>query len=182
MMEPADIRRLLDAFENSDWDEIRLCVDGTEILISANDTPSTLPVANVAIPATQATRATPALATATPPTASVTSDDEVSATQEKSTASEIPPGDPVRSASPGIFWRSPAPGEPPFVEVGQHVEPDSVVCIVEVMKLMNRVTAGVGGTVAAILVENSEQVSKDQPLMIVTPDSSQLSTGASINS
>ena len=62
------------------------------------------------------------------------------------------------------------------------MEPDSVVCIVEVMKLMNRVTAGVGGTVAAILVENSEQVSKDQPLMIVTPDSSQLSTGASINS
>ena len=77
---------------------------------------------------------------------------------------------PVKSASPGIFWRSPAPGEPPYVEVGDRVEPDSVVGILEVMKLMNPITAGSSGTVAAIVVENSEQVNKDAVLMVVTPD------------
>ena len=43
MIEPADIRRLLDAFENSDWEEIRLSLNGTEVLISASDTPTSLP-------------------------------------------------------------------------------------------------------------------------------------------
>ncbi|MCB1746484.1 MAG: acetyl-CoA carboxylase biotin carboxyl carrier protein [Gammaproteobacteria bacterium] len=160
-MEPSDIRRLLDAFEQSDWNEIRLSVDGVEVFISASDEaapPATSPRAAVAPPATPAAPATTTSASA--PAAATAS----------STPAEIPAGEAVRSPSPGIFWRSPSPGAPPFVEVGQHVEAGTVVCIVEVMKLMNRVVAGVAGTVVAIVVENSQQVARDQALVVIRPD------------
>src|SRR3954454_10170443 len=48
----------------------------------------------------------------------------------------------------GTFYRAPAPGAPPFVDVGASVEPDTVVCLIEVMKMMNPVNAGVAGTIA----------------------------------
>ena len=76
----------------------------------------------------------------------------------------------VRAPSPGIFWRAPSPGAPPFVEVGDRVNPDSVVGIIEVMKLMNQVTANLSGTVVAIVAANAEQVGKDQVLVVITPD------------
>jgi acetyl-CoA carboxylase biotin carboxyl carrier protein len=50
----------------------------------------------------------------------------------------------------GTFYRAPKPGEPPFVEVGSRVEPDTIIGIIEVMKLMNTVRSGVHGTVAEI--------------------------------
>src|SRR5207247_2079527 len=53
----------------------------------------------------------------------------------------------VRSPMVGTFYRAPEPGAPPFVDEGTHVKPDTVVCIIEVMKLMNSVTAGVSGIV-----------------------------------
>ena len=67
----------------------------------------------------------------------------------------------------GTFYRAPAPGAPPFVQVGQTVEPDNVVCIIEVMKLMNSVTAGVHGTVRQILIEDSDSVELGQALVII---------------
>jgi acetyl-CoA carboxylase biotin carboxyl carrier protein len=69
----------------------------------------------------------------------------------------------------GTFYRSAKPGEPVFVEVGDKVEPDSVVGIVEVMKLMNRVTAGTSGLVTAVLVENGGMVEHGQPLVLIDP-------------
>jgi acetyl-CoA carboxylase biotin carboxyl carrier protein len=163
MIEPADIRRLLDAFEQSDWDEIRLSVDGTEILISASDSPAEMP-ASTPRESAPAAVAEAAAAPAAPST-------DTTAVPVTTVPQDIPEGAAVRSPSPGIFWRSPAPGAPPFVELGQHVEAEAVVCIVEVMKLMNRVVAGVSGTVAAILVENGHHVARDQALVIITPDS-----------
>ena len=165
MVQAADIKRLLDAFEQSDWQEIRLSIDGTDILISANDNATSLssktpPQAGAAVTASEEgaetsrqTQSPIRVARAAPPA-----------------ANEVPSGHAVRSASPGIFWRSPAPGAAPFIEVGQRVEADTVVCIVEVMKLMNRVLAGVAGTVVAILVENSGKVARDQALLIIDPD------------
>jgi len=85
-------------------------------------------------------------------------------------AEVIPDGEAIRSPSPGIFWRSPAPGAPPFIEVGQRIEAGNAVCIVEVMKLMNRIIAGRSGRVVAILVENSAKVERGQPLVIIDPD------------
>lgn len=70
----------------------------------------------------------------------------------------------------GTFYRAPAPGEAPFVEVGSRVEPDTVVAIIEVMKLMNSVPAGVSGEVAEVCVENAELVRQGQCLLRVRPD------------
>lgn len=165
MTEAADIRRLLDAFENSDWQEIRLSVDGTEVLISASDNDASLAPSNT-MPAARAT-ASQVDNSATPLSSAQQPSSEL---QQSPNLPDIPEGYAITSPSPGIFWRSPAPGAPPFVEVGQHVEADTAVCIVEVMKLMNRVTAGVNGTVTAIVVGNSEKVARQQTLIVVTPD------------
>lgn len=68
----------------------------------------------------------------------------------------------------GIFYRCPSPGAPPFVTVGDTVEPETTIGIIEVMKLMNPVTAGVGGILSDILVEDNDQVEYGQPLAVVT--------------
>lgn len=67
----------------------------------------------------------------------------------------------------GNFYRAPRPGEPSFVEVGQKVTEDTVIGIIEVMKLMNTVRAGVSGTVVAVLAENAAAVEEGQPLIRV---------------
>ena len=69
----------------------------------------------------------------------------------------------------GTFYRAEAPGKPPFVEVGSTVEPDTIVCIIEVMKMMNSVPAGVSGTVAAVVADNAQLVEYGQPLFRVEP-------------
>jgi len=69
----------------------------------------------------------------------------------------------------GTFYRAEAPGKPPFVDVGQRVEPDTIVCIIEVMKMMNSVTAGVSGTIAAVVPDNAELVEYGQTLFRVEP-------------
>jgi acetyl-CoA carboxylase biotin carboxyl carrier protein len=70
----------------------------------------------------------------------------------------------------GTFFRASSPSDPPFVEVGDHVEPDTVVCLIEVMKLMNHITAGVAGVVVEVLAENSKLVEFDQPLFRLASD------------
>jgi acetyl-CoA carboxylase biotin carboxyl carrier protein len=78
----------------------------------------------------------------------------------------------VRPPLPGTFYRAPQPGAPPFVEVGDRVEPETVVGIVETMKLMNPVHAGISGTVVAIVADNAAQVDSGAVLMRVLPDPS----------
>ena len=69
----------------------------------------------------------------------------------------------------GTFYRAEAPGKPPFVEVGSRVEPDTIVCIIEVMKMMNSVPAGVAGRSPRSCPENAELVEYGQPLFRVQP-------------
>ena len=104
-----------------------------------------------------------------------------SAEPETPTARPHPPSPPVENvpaaadpnvhevASPlfGTFYRAPKPGAPPFVEVGVQVEEDTVVAIIEVMKLMNTVRAGVRGTVTEILVTEGQLAEYGQTLMRV---------------
>jgi acetyl-CoA carboxylase biotin carboxyl carrier protein len=71
----------------------------------------------------------------------------------------------------GTFYRAERPGAEPFVEVGTKVEPDTIVAIIEVMKMMNSVPAGVAGTIAAVCSENAALVEYGQPLFRVTPNS-----------
>jgi acetyl-CoA carboxylase biotin carboxyl carrier protein len=75
----------------------------------------------------------------------------------------------VRSPMVGTFYSAPVPGKPPFVEVGQAVQPDTTVCIIEVMKLMNSIAAGAAGVVKEILVANAAPVEYGQALMVIGP-------------
>jgi acetyl-CoA carboxylase biotin carboxyl carrier protein len=71
---------------------------------------------------------------------------------------------------PGTFYRAPRPGAPAFVEVGDAVGADTVVAIVETMKLMNSVHAGTSGRVARITVHNGEFAALGATLMLIEPD------------
>ena len=70
----------------------------------------------------------------------------------------------------GAFYRRPAPDQDPFVQVGDHVDPDTSVGILEVMKLMNPVTAGVSGRVVEVCADDGDVVEFDQVLFRVEPD------------
>jgi acetyl-CoA carboxylase biotin carboxyl carrier protein len=72
----------------------------------------------------------------------------------------------------GVFYRSPSPGAPPFVEPGAAVEPDTTIGIIEVMKLMNPVTAGTAGTLTEFLAADNAQVEFGQPLAVVAGEES----------
>ena len=82
----------------------------------------------------------------------------------------IPEGHLVKAPMVGTFYRAPAPDKPPFVEVGARVKPDTIVCIIEVMKLMNSVTAGVAGVVTHVLAQNAQAVEAGQPVIAIRPE------------
>ena len=86
-----------------------------------------------------------------------------------------PPSEPGLSDVPspmlGIYYRAPKPGEPPFIELGSKVEEDTVIGIIEVMKLMNSVRAGVKGQVVEVLAENGAPVEYGEILLRVRPES-----------
>ncbi len=73
----------------------------------------------------------------------------------------------IESPMLGTFYRAPDPGATPFVEVGTEVQPDTIVCIIEVMKMMNSIPAGVTGTIAEVCAENAEVVEHGEPLFRV---------------
>ena len=75
----------------------------------------------------------------------------------------------IKSPIVGTFYRAPTPDAEPFVTVGQEVEPDTVVCIVEAMKVMNEIKAEVKGVIRKILVENANPVQFGQALFHVEP-------------
>ena len=76
----------------------------------------------------------------------------------------------VRAPLPGTFYRAPRPGAAPFVEVGSRVSADTVIGIVETMKLMNSVPAGVAGTVAEFCLHNAEFAAHGATLMRIRAD------------
>ena len=76
----------------------------------------------------------------------------------------------VRAPLPGTFYRAPRPGAAPFVEVGSRVGADTVVGIVETMKLFNSVTAGTAGTVAGICLGNGEFAGRGATLLSIRAD------------
>jgi len=78
-------------------------------------------------------------------------------------------GDVIASPMLGTFYRAHSPGAAAFVDVGSRVEPDTLVCIIEVMKMMNSVHAGVSGTIVEVCVENGQLVEYDTPLFRVEP-------------
>lgn len=75
----------------------------------------------------------------------------------------------ITSPMVGVFYEAPAPDAEPFVKVGDEVEPDTVVCIIEAMKVMNEIKAETSGRIADILVSNGEAVEFGQVLFLVEP-------------
>ena len=73
----------------------------------------------------------------------------------------------ISSPMIGTFYRRPSPSSPPFIEIGDRVKPDTDVCIVEVMKLLNTIPAECSGTVTRILVEDGENIEAGQALMVI---------------
>ena len=96
----------------------------------------------------------------------------------ESPATETPPSAPakeedleeIKSPIVGTFYATPSPDSEPYVEVGSHVEPQMVVCIVEAMKVMNEIKAETGGTIVEISVTNGQAVEYGQVLFKVRPD------------
>jgi acetyl-CoA carboxylase biotin carboxyl carrier protein len=75
----------------------------------------------------------------------------------------------IKSPMIGTFYRAPAPEAPDYVEVGSEVTPETVVCLIEAMKVMNEIKAEVKGVVTDILVENAKPVEFGQPLFRIRP-------------
>jgi acetyl-CoA carboxylase biotin carboxyl carrier protein len=151
-----DLLRIVELIKSTEhFSEFRLKVGDIELELrhrkSGASAPVSAPVKAGAIESTVADRAQ-----RTPPPA---------ASAEWSEGSVV-----IRSPMVGTFYRAPQPGALPFVEVGQAVKPDSVVGIIEVMKLMNSITAGVHGTVEQILVGDASQVEAGQPIIVIRPN------------
>jgi acetyl-CoA carboxylase biotin carboxyl carrier protein len=92
--------------------------------------------------------------------------------QETSRVSSPSPTDneiTVKSPIVGTYYDAPKPGDPPFIRVGDSVEPGQVLCIIESMKLMNEIEAEVAGVVVSKLMENARPVEYGEALFLVRP-------------
>ncbi|MDC3006369.1 acetyl-CoA carboxylase biotin carboxyl carrier protein, partial [bacterium] len=73
----------------------------------------------------------------------------------------------IQSPMVGTFYRSPAPGKPPFVEIGQRVKKGDTICIIEAMKMMNQVKSEFDGKIVDIKVENGQPVEFNESLVSI---------------
>jgi acetyl-CoA carboxylase biotin carboxyl carrier protein len=156
-----DLEALIRSFERSDWREMRLQMDGIELVLAKDAEPQlrTLPMArqNARQPE-QVQPSAPVQETAAP-----------AVSKQKATRT-VPEGWlQVRAPSLGTFYRAPKPGAPPFVEVGGKVGADTEICLIEVMKLFTTVCAGIRGTVREVYAIDAELVEYNQPLFLVEP-------------
>jgi acetyl-CoA carboxylase biotin carboxyl carrier protein len=91
----------------------------------------------------------------------------LAAPAQAASAPAEPEGHIVKSPMVGTFYRSSAPGNPPFVEVGSTVKEGDTLCIIEAMKLLNEIDADASGVIKQILVENGQPVEFGQPLFVI---------------
>lgn len=76
----------------------------------------------------------------------------------------------IEASVTSVFYRKPSPGEPPFVEEGDRVDEDTVICLLEVMKCFQSISAGVKGTVEKIIADSGKLVKKGDALMLIRKD------------
>ncbi|WP_425050147.1 acetyl-CoA carboxylase biotin carboxyl carrier protein [Psychromarinibacter sp. S121] len=150
----SDIDDILRMIDGSDFDELRLEMGDLKLELRRRGAPAPAPTASTTAPEPPATPATPSV----PEPAAVTAPVVASGG-----GSEVP------APLLGTFYRAAKPGADPFVQVGDTVTEDSVIGIIEVMKLMNSVTAGLAGTVTEILAENGQLVEHGQALIRIEP-------------
>lgn len=151
-----DVQRIIQLLNDSHFDELHLEADGIKLDLRRNG----------AAGAVQRT-AKPVELASLPVAAAQASQSAVPNSVQASPGAGVLE---VRAPMLGAFYRSPKPGAPAFVSVGSKVEPDTVIGIIEVMKLMNSVSAGVSGEVIEILGADGELVEYEQVLIRVRPD------------
>lgn len=160
----AEVAEIVKLVEQSGFDELTLEVDGLKLSLRRNGAGSVNVSGAEAAGVAQASAPAPVAAAA-----------PVMAANLAPAPSPPIPADPnladIRSPLLGTFYRAPKPGAPAFVELGDSVEENTVVAIIEVMKLMNTVRAGVRGTVSEILVSDGVLVEFEQPLIRVRKSS-----------
>jgi acetyl-CoA carboxylase biotin carboxyl carrier protein len=151
-----DVAEILKALEASSFDTLDLEMNGVKVSLRRGTAGvAARPVPQLQQASAQQTPAQPAVA-AVPATV----------------PGQAPPRGAKVVPAPllGIFYHAPKPGEPPFVTVGSRVTEDSIIGIIEVMKLMNTVRAGLRGEIVAIPAANGELVEFGAALLFVRPD------------
>lgn len=151
-----DIEKLLDVIHSKGIDEFELEQGNTRLRVVSNRSHNAQPV-QVAAPAPVAPNA---------PTNEVAGTSSTPAPQKDE---DNPAYKKITSPMVGTFYRAASPGAKPYVEVGDKVDEDSVLCIIEAMKLMNEIKAECRGHVKKILVENAQPVEYGQVLFLVEP-------------
>jgi acetyl-CoA carboxylase biotin carboxyl carrier protein len=152
----ADVAEIMRLVEQSSFDELSLEMDGTKLTLRRESAGKRMRPASEPDAVVVSTRGADAPIAATPPVRSAPAPAIVDPSLHE-----------VASPLLGTFYRSPKPGAPPFVEAGSIVEENTIVAIIEVMKLMNTVRAGVRGTVTEILVADGELAEYGQALLRV---------------
>ncbi len=152
-MDIRKIKKLIELVEESGITELEVSEEEGTVRIS-RAAPAVAPV-QYSVPAAAPVAAAPAASA------------PVAAAPAASAAAAEVSGHQVRSPMVGTFYRSPSPEAKAFVEVGQSVKVGDALCIVEAMKMMNRIEADKAGVVKAILVEDGEAVEFDQPLIVI---------------
>lgn len=157
-MDIKDIKRLIELAKNNDLTEFELSEEGFRIAIKRR-TGGEL-VATHVVPAPM-----PVLPAAPAP---------VAATLAAPAAVDVPAAPPsnlveIKSPMVGTFYRAPSPDAESFVSVGKEVDAETVVCIIEAMKVMNEIKAEVKGVIRKICVENATSVEFGKPLFLVEP-------------
>lgn len=151
-MDIRKIKKLIELVEESGITELEVQEEEGTVRISR-----AAPVAAVQYAAAPVVAPTPAAAPAQVPAA---------ATFAPAASDELS-GHLVRSPMVGTFYRSPSPEAKVFVEVGQSVKVGDALCIVEAMKMMNRIEADKAGVVKAILINDGDAVEFDEPLIVI---------------
>lgn len=158
-----ELRDLFALFTEHGLTEFEIEREGFRVHLGRNLAPQI----SAAPPAIQ-TQPHAAVPTSAPPSAtsgqSATTAAETSSAQPEASTTEEESLHVIISPIVGTFYRSPSPTAEPFVRLGSHVDADSVVCIIEAMKLMNEIQAETSGEIAKIYVENGQPVEYGQPL------------------
>ncbi len=149
-MDLRKIRSLIQLLEESDIAEIEITEGEESVRISRAGPSAPAPQVPVAAPAAPA-----------PPT------ERAAGTEEEPPEPDLPAGHRVVSPMVGTFYTASAPGAKPFVNVGDRVAEGDTLCIVEAMKMLNRIEADQAGVVRAILVENATPVEYGQALIVI---------------
>ena len=170
MLKVQEIRELIKLVDQSSIDEFVYEIDGSKIKMKKNGQ-TTIVSQAASIP--QAATLIPAVQTVPAAQSPAVQVQEAAADQVKATGNEpVVQANLHKITSPmvGTFYSSPTPDADNYVKAGDRVSKDSIVCIVEAMKLFNEIEAEVNGEIVEILVKNGQLVEYGQPLFLVKPE------------